>query len=144
MKLFFKKVNKLSKGFTLIETLVAISIFTMSILAMFSVLAQSISDTGYAKKKMTATYLAQEGIEYARNLRDNAVLSGAGWDSFNVDDTINDSPIDNSAFSFIFDRTVTKNKINADEAKIISTVSWTQGSGDYEITFSENLFNWIE
>lgn len=86
-KIHFKKVNKLSKGFTLIETLVAISIFTTSILALLSVLSQGISNTNYAKKKIIASYLAEEGVEYIRNLRDTFVLysatTQAGWDSFN-------------------------------------------------------------
>ena len=87
MKLFFKKVNKLDKGFTLVETLVAISIFTLSILALLVVLTQGISNTTYAKSKIVASYLAQEGIEYIRNMRDTFVLYGAtsqaGWDAFN-------------------------------------------------------------
>jgi type IV pilus modification protein PilV len=83
IKEFFK--NK--KGFTLVETLVAITIFTMSILALLSVLSQSISSTNYAKRKTVATYLAQEGIEYMRNLRDTYVLyssdASTGWTNFN-------------------------------------------------------------
>ena len=69
MKIHSQQKNK---AFTLIETLVAISIFTMSILGLLSVLASGISNTNYAKQKVAATYLAQEGIEYVRNLRDSA------------------------------------------------------------------------
>lgn len=71
-------------GFTLVETLVAISIFTMSILGLLAVLSQGISDTSYAKRKMIAEYLAQEGIEYVRNIRDTYVLYTipGGWTSF--------------------------------------------------------------
>ncbi len=80
------QVLNLSKGFTLIETLVAISIFSISILSMMSVLSSGISNTDYAKKKMIATYLAQEGIEYIRNMRDTYVLSRTtsqqGWIGF--------------------------------------------------------------
>ncbi len=96
MKEFFKQKNKFingrqtlseAKGFTLVETLVALSIFTMSILALLSILGQGISDTSYSKKKIIASYLAQEGIEYMRNLRDTYVLynpedSAAGWAEF--------------------------------------------------------------
>jgi Tfp pilus assembly protein PilV len=89
MTKFLKQKNKKISGFTLIETLVAISIFTMSVLAVMAVLANGISYTTYAKTKMTATYLAQEGIEYMRNLRDDYVLYTAypgytslGWDAF--------------------------------------------------------------
>ena len=74
-------------GFTLIETLVAVSIFSVSILGLLVVLSGGIADTGYAKKKIIAAYLAQEGIEYMRNMRDTFVLydpSGTqnGWNAF--------------------------------------------------------------
>ena len=81
------KICNCNKGFTLVEVLVAISIFTISITALMSTLASGISDTTYAKNKMTATYLAQEGIEYIRNMRDDYMLfdpqaSGNGWGDF--------------------------------------------------------------
>jgi Tfp pilus assembly protein PilV len=77
-KKFFK--NK-KKGDTLVETLVAIAIFSVSILGILSVLASSITNTNYAKNKMIAGYLAQEGIEYVRNMRDTYVLypANGGW-----------------------------------------------------------------
>lgn len=83
---FFNKNRKLTTGFTLVETLVAISIFTISLLSLMVILGKSISDTGYVKKKDIATYLAQEGIEYMRNMRDTYMLystSSTGWTSFN-------------------------------------------------------------
>lgn len=86
MELFLKQKNKKQEGFTLIETLVAISIFTMSVLTMLVVLGQGISSTGYAKQKSSAGYLAQEGMEYIRNMRDTYVLysapAGVGWTTF--------------------------------------------------------------
>lgn len=77
----------MASGFTLVETLVAISIFSLSILGLMSVLSQGIADINYAKQRMTAEYLAQEGIEYLRNMRDTYTLydpeSGQeGWDAF--------------------------------------------------------------
>jgi len=74
MKIFKKQINKTQEGFTLVETLVAISIFTVSVLAMISVLSDGIADTNYAKKKVTSVYLAQEGIETIRNMRDTYML----------------------------------------------------------------------
>ena len=74
-----------NKAFTLVETLVAISIFTISILGILSVLASSITSVTYAKDKSIAGYLAQEGIEYMRNIRDNDVLfpaNGSSWSAF--------------------------------------------------------------
>jgi prepilin-type N-terminal cleavage/methylation domain-containing protein len=83
----FSKQNNESLGFTLVETLVAVSIFSIALLGLMSVLVQSISTITYAKQKMVATYLAQEGIEYIRNIRDTYVLysstSQNGWNAFN-------------------------------------------------------------
>ena len=134
-----------NKAFTLVETLVAISIFTVSILGLISIFASGISNTGYAKKKMVASYLAQEGIEYARNMRDNAVLypGGGDWPSFRNTPNIN-YPVASDFTGFTRQVWLDKNGLGPDEVKIYSKVSWTQGSGDYNITFSENLFNWVE
>lgn len=160
-------------GFTLVETLVAISIFTVSVLALMVILGQGVSDTGYAKKKMTATYLAQEGIEYIRNMRDTSALSSVGWSDFTNNLIVScsvgcsfDSEIHNSVIScgnnscqhlfynsgkYNYEKGADSGFVRfirvdstKDEIKITSTVSWKQGSGTYSVSFSESLFNWIE
>ncbi|MEK7106542.1 MAG: type II secretion system protein, partial [Patescibacteria group bacterium] len=74
MKNILLKLNKKNTGFTLVETLVSLSIFSVSVILFMSVLGSGITDTNYAKQKIVAGYLAQEGIEYMRNMRDNNVL----------------------------------------------------------------------
>lgn len=75
-KFFLKKHIKAEdkSGFTLVETLVAISIFSLSVLSVMAFMSQSPVDTRYAENKMRSAYLAQEGIEYLRNMRDNYIL----------------------------------------------------------------------
>ena len=83
MQFNYSKNNNVS-GFTLIETLVAITVFTFSVLAILSVLASNFSNTNYTKGRTTAIYLAQEGVEYVRNIRDTyALYSGGGANSWN-------------------------------------------------------------
>ncbi len=70
-------------GFTLIETLVSILIFSVSIVALISITAGGVSDTGFVKKKQTAYLLAQEGVEVLRFMRDSSIRSGDDWATFN-------------------------------------------------------------
>ncbi len=202
------KRTSLSSGFTLVETLIAISIFTVAIVGLMSVLASGISDTNYAKKKLIAQYLNQEGIEYIRNMRDSYVLYDGtsaqnGWNLFkdkllvtgscaqpnNKGCYFNDSTLDynnpnqpitnltiigcdatcpklsydknlkkyymqydpDTGYSFNatvidsgFIRKIQATQISPDEIKVSSTVYWSQGSGSFSVSFSENLFNWVQ
>jgi prepilin-type N-terminal cleavage/methylation domain-containing protein len=73
-----KKVLR-TKGFTLVETLVAVTIFTVSLTALVAVTSRGVFDTNFSKNKITATYLAQEGIELVRNIRDSRSIQGADF-----------------------------------------------------------------
>ena len=72
MILKFKIKNlKFNSGSTIVETLVAISILTLSILGAFTAVQGSLQKSYYAKDQATAFYLIQEAVEYIRNIRDN-------------------------------------------------------------------------
>lgn len=62
------------RGFTLIETLVAISLLSVAIVAPMSLTSQSLSAAYYARDEITAFNLAQEGLEAVRAVRDGQVL----------------------------------------------------------------------
>ena len=69
------KTNASKKnGFTLVETLVAISLLVISIAGPMSLAAQSLSSAFYARDQMTAFHLAQEAIEAVRFVRDGNIL----------------------------------------------------------------------
>jgi prepilin-type N-terminal cleavage/methylation domain-containing protein len=81
----FIKINK-KRGFTLIETLVAISILMITIAGPMSLVGNGIKASAYSRDQITAFYLAQDAIEAIRFIRDNnriaIVKNGyAGWDS---------------------------------------------------------------
>lgn len=77
MKFFFTKKNRrLPKegGFTLLETLVAISILVIAITATFSAAQNGLSSALDVRDQITAFYLAQEAVEMVRNTRDSNSL----------------------------------------------------------------------
>jgi prepilin-type N-terminal cleavage/methylation domain-containing protein len=63
-----------NKGFTLIETLIAIAILGMAIGATFTMAQKSLSSSAFSKNQTTAYFLAAEGVEMVRNIRDNTAL----------------------------------------------------------------------
>lgn len=78
--------NSSERGFTIIETLVALTIFTMAITGMLVLTGQGVLGTSYAKNRLTAGFLAQEAIELFRYARDTTILNNpsTGWDTYIV------------------------------------------------------------
>ncbi len=78
-----KKINPQSnKGFTLVETLVALFILTLAVTALFALIANSFFSAQYAKNELAATYLAQEAVDYIRNDRDTTAFEQGDWKKF--------------------------------------------------------------
>lgn len=69
-----EKIEKNNKGFTLVETLVAIGILSIAILGTFTAVQSGLQDSGVSKDRITAFWLAQEGMEYIKNIRDENAL----------------------------------------------------------------------
>lgn len=61
------KLNQ--NGFTLVETLVAIFVFTISLAGLLGILSRGIFATREAANTSTASFLAQEGIELIEAIR---------------------------------------------------------------------------
>lgn len=68
-------------GFTLIETLVAIFIFSTALVALSGIAARGVASVNRAKEVVTAQFLAQEGLEIVRSVRDTTTLQALQpWD----------------------------------------------------------------
>lgn len=83
MKIFNLKPKtyklKPSRGFTLIETLVAISILMVAVASPLTISQKGLASAIYAKDQIIASYLAQDAIEYLRNVSDKNVALGVNW-----------------------------------------------------------------
>ncbi|MBU4536793.1 prepilin-type N-terminal cleavage/methylation domain-containing protein [Patescibacteria group bacterium] len=74
-----KKNNRLQRGFTLIETFVAIAVLLIAMSGPLVLVTKGLSISKMAKGQITAIYLAQEAIEYMRNVRDTNILNRRTW-----------------------------------------------------------------
>lgn len=74
-----KRTKKLNQGFTIVESLVAITIMVAAVIGTMSAVQTGISSYIFSKEQITAFYLAQEGFEQLKNMRDQNNLEGENW-----------------------------------------------------------------
>lgn len=77
-----KKIPNKQKGFTLLETLVAIFILLLALNSLFTLTTSNFFAAKYAKNESTGIYLAQEAIDYIRNDRDTTAFQNHDWNTF--------------------------------------------------------------
>ncbi len=163
----FKKPH--NKGFTLIETMVAITILLVAVAGPLSVIGGTLSQISHARDQMIAVNLAQEGIEMVRQKRDSNMLRGWGGGLWN-EGLIGTFYVDNRTLSstgservrqdpgsgeytqgqgggFLdtkFSRTIQVSSSSSDnrELNVTATVSWqSQGGANRNIVVTETLFH---
>ncbi|MBU0750480.1 prepilin-type N-terminal cleavage/methylation domain-containing protein [Patescibacteria group bacterium] len=156
------------KGFTLVETLVAISVLTISLVGPFYAIQIATRTAFLTRDQMIASSLAQEGVEYIRSLRDDNYLAGRTWlygldtclpgpctvDPTQVPADISSSitPLylsstniynqQNAGVKSLFTRSVTISQLNAREAKIVVTVTWER-HGTQTVQVTDIIQDWL-
>lgn len=81
-----KNIKK-NKGFTLIETMIAVFILVVAMSALLGLISSSLFSARYAKNDIIANYLIQETVDYIRNDRDTIAFLKHGdrsndWNNF--------------------------------------------------------------
>ena len=73
------------KGFSLIETLVAIAVLVMGILGPLTLAQMSLRSFPQVRDRITALYLAQDGLEAVKNVAESALIAdpSSGLPNFN-------------------------------------------------------------
>jgi len=167
-KKYIKKKNKFicrDHGFTLIETLVAIAIFSVGTAAAVNVVFSSVKLAPKIENRTIASHLAQEGIEIVKNIRDMNWVNGSsfniglaqGWgcveygsNSLDYNCSLNGGSdviyFDGSYYSHNstasktdFSRKVTISNISASEIKVVSEVAC---GANCSVSLEDHLFDW--
>ncbi len=161
------------KGFTLIETLVAVTVLSLAIAGPFQAIQGALKNSFVARDQLVAALLAQEGVEYIQSVRDSNYLSGNSWltglgaclpgpcvvDSTQgtVSGTV--EPLRLSSNGLYnqqaadagtnrvtrFTRTIAITTVGSggNEVKVTVTVSWQTGAGSFSTVITENMRDWL-
>ncbi len=101
MKSFLKNKSKDIQGFTIVETLVAITILMIAIAGPLVIASKGLMASLHARDQMIASYLAQETMEFIKNKRDNNMFNDPNpmnWLT-DISDCASDNHCDASALS---------------------------------------------
>ena len=156
------------KGFTLVETLVALFILSIAVTGALAVITYNLQSATMIKNTFIANGLVQEGMEITRNLRDSDWLALRSFGSFGGSARINDgtyraqwndTSIHRNGYDVLyvdskglynyeageptmFSRGIGITKISEQEIKIFVQVLWKERNLDKSVSAEVHLFNW--
>ena len=162
--------NTTLDGFTLIETFVAITILLTAIVGPLTIASKGLSSSFLAKEQTTASFLAQEAVEYIRWKRDSNALSGRAWlsglaactNATCYIDAVSDTAgscgstcpaLHRNASTGLYTytasdptteytRSIQMSTINSNESRVMVTVVWYSLGITHTFVAVENMFNW--
>lgn len=158
----------MQKGFTLLEVLFSLFLLVATMVGVSSLFLQIIAFLPVSKERLEANYLAQEGVEIVRNMRDANVITGAEWNNGLTSCTggceadYNDAAlagyagrslqINNGFYEYgsggtatPFQRKITIDTATPDELKVAVQVSWQEKNRSHSLTIRDDLYkrdNW--
>lgn len=158
-----------NKSFTLIEVTVAIFLVTVGVGGTFALIQQSISSISISSSRLVASYLAQEGIEIVRNIRDtnwleqrtaptipwNDGLPAGDWAADYQTNDLTQSyagnflNIDGNGFysyssgeTTNLKRKITITPQGSDILEISVKVEWSERGRNHDVEVINHLYNW--
>lgn len=139
---FLDKNNDKSNGFSLIEIILSSGLLAIFALAFLGVLGFSQESTLRAGQRGRAIFLAEEGIEAVRSIRDenftiltigdHGITSTSKWNLTNQPEILEN-----------FTRTITITDVNSQTKQVNSQVVWKQSGGNQvSISFVTLFTDW--
>ena len=159
-----------NKGFTLIEVIIAVAILTVGVLGAYALTARMVVATSLGISQLTASYLAQEGLELTRNIRDtnfleirqgqsilwtNGLLGCAAGCEMDYNDvafvSYQNRFLKNTGSFYAYDsgqdtkfkRKITITQLSASALEITVDVTWQERGNARDVQAIDRLYNWF-
>lgn len=137
--------SKTKPGFTLTETIIAITVITLIITAAYDLVRSSLQIGRGAMNQFAAHHLAEEGLEIARNARDSNWLRNKQWRDGLNDGTYSNEEITldgNKKFTRIIKIESAGENKDSEFMRIESTVYYKQGTKGKNTSLVMELTDW--
>ena len=155
----------MKKSFTLLEVILAIFVLGVAASGAYTLIYRVLNFSSLLAPKVAASYLAQEGLEIVRNIRDSNWLNDDNWVN-GLDNCSNGCEADylstalqpyrnrylkindNGLYNYStgsnshFKRKIIIETISNNEIKVTSKVSYSLKGSDFQVSLFEYLYNW--
>ena len=164
-----KNPAKLLTGFTLLETIISVAILAAMVVGSLTLISKSMQSAFISQNRLIASYLAQEGIELVRNVRDSNWEDDDYPVSVDWDDDLPDCEncemdyttnvladggdpflkLDSDNFynyslgaDTIFRRRISLKTIFDRQKQVIVEIIWQYQGSDHNLAVTAFLYNW--
>lgn len=122
-----RHVLRANNGFSLIEVLLSVSLFSFVITALVGAFIYGQESTAISGTRSRAILLAEEGLEASRNIRDKSFADLTnGEHGLAISESNRWVFSETSDIADIFTRQIVISAIDANRKQVISTVTWRQ------------------
>jgi type II secretory pathway pseudopilin PulG len=138
------KLKNLKKGFSIIELILAASIFSLTISAFAGAVIYGQTGSIQPGNRARAIFLAQEGLEAVRNIRDNnfSNLNGGSY-GIEIQNDRWELVADPDVIDNFFTREITISVVDEDTLSVTSGISWEEMfRGESNVVLTTYLTNW--
>lgn len=162
----YNRNKRQRNGFTLVEVLAALAVISVAMTPIFVQVNAAFRLSRVIKENLTATMLAQEGIELTRGIRDGNWFRGDSFEQgldlcgggcyMQYDDTVltpgSGPPLQldargryqyDSGTATPYSRTITVETVSPVHLRVTSDVTWNSRGMTRSIVLEDHLFDWL-
>jgi len=132
--------HKFKRGFGMIELILAIFVLVVGALAVFGFVNTPLVETNNSMLKLTGAYLAQEGVELVRNIRDTNWIEQRADPSIDWDDGLGEGDYKkDNTFKKAYEADYSSELQTFDEGRLKFSGGYYRSSTDRDAPFTRKI-----
>lgn len=146
MKKVWFPIRLNQRGFSPVEVLLAAAVFGFLVVALVGAIIYGRESTSSSGDRARAAFLADEGLQAVRNLRDAndaTYMNTASSTNYGLSQTTQWALSGTQDTNGIYTRQVTITPLDSNRKNVTVTVSWPNGNSTSQVSVSGRFTNWL-